>query len=71
MKCRLWHHMKGAERVRIAYNRRFLPSAITMQQAIKEDGGVTSFHFEFNENIPLISSLTQHPDRVKENWFLC
>ena len=59
----------GADRVRIAYNRRYLPSAITMQQAIKDDGGVTSFHFEFNENIPLIASLTQHPDRVRENWF--
>ena len=58
-----------ADRVRIAYNRRFLPSTITMQNAILEDGGVTSFHFEFNENIPLIQSLTQHPDRVKENWF--
>jgi len=60
---------EGAARVRIAYNRRFLPSAITMQNAIIDDGGVTSFHFEFNENIPLIASLTQHPDKVKENWF--
>ena len=54
----------------IAYNRRFLPSAMTAQRIIQEDGGVTSFLFEFNENIPLVRTLDQHPDRVKKNWFL-
>ncbi|MDR2590981.1 MAG: hypothetical protein LBC71_08375 [Oscillospiraceae bacterium] len=35
--------------VRIAYNRRFYSSTLTAERLIKEDGGVTSFNFEFTE----------------------
>lgn len=61
--------MPGASSVYVGYNRRFLPSAMTARRMIEEDGGLTSFLFEFNENIPLVETLTQHTDVVKRHWF--
>ncbi len=54
--------------VRIAYNRRFLSSVITAQKIVKEDGGITSFRFDFTEWPSRILSFTQ-PEGVLENWF--
>lgn len=58
-----------ANAIKIAYNRRFLPASRTVKTLCQEDGGITSLHFEFNENIPLITSLEQHNKKVKNNWF--
>ncbi|MEO1040285.1 MAG: Gfo/Idh/MocA family oxidoreductase [Pseudomonadota bacterium] len=59
-----------SDRVRLAYNRRFFPAARTARVCIAADGGLTSLHFEFNENTPVVAGLTQHSDAVKANWFL-
>ena len=59
----------GSDRVRIAYNRRFLTSVLAARAMIEADGGVTSFLVEFNENIPAVRSLDAHGEAVKRNWF--
>ena len=59
---------KNAE-VFVAYNRRFYSSVIKAERIIREDGGVTSFHFEFTEWSHVIEGLQKAPG-VKENWFL-
>ncbi len=59
---------KNAE-VFVAYNRRFYSSVIKAEEIIREDGGVTSFHFEFTEWSHVIEGL-QKASGVKENWFL-
>lgn len=53
----------------VAYNRRFYASALRARELIAEDGGVTSFHFEFTEWSAVIEKLTKAP-KVKEAWFL-
>jgi len=53
----------------IAYNRRFYASVKKAREIIDEDGGVTSFNFEFTEWSHEIVKLTKAPG-VKENWFL-
>lgn len=53
----------------IAYNRRFFASTRKAQQIIAEDGGVTSFYFEFTEWSHVIAPL-QKAEGVKEQWFL-
>lgn len=58
----------GAE-VRVALNRRFLSSVLEVEKRVKENGGVSSFTFEFTEWGNVISK-TKHPAHVKENWFL-
>lgn len=58
----------GAD-VFVAYNRRFYSSVIKAEEIIREDGGVTSFHFEFTEWSHVIEGLQKAPG-VKENWFL-
>lgn len=55
--------------VYIAYNRRFYASVIQAQKMIQEDGGVTSFHFEFTELSHIIEK-TYKPVEVLNNWFL-
>ena len=55
--------------VLIAYNRRFFASTIQAQKIIKEDGGVTSFNFEFTEWGHVIAPL-EKAEGVKEKWFL-
>jgi predicted dehydrogenase len=54
--------------VYIAYNRRFFASTLKAQQIIKDDGGVTSFRFEFTEWPSRILSY-EHAPGILENWF--
>lgn len=58
-----------AANVYVAYNRRFYASTQKALEIIREDGGVTSFNFEFTEWGHVIEK-TEHPSEVKENWFL-
>jgi predicted dehydrogenase len=53
----------------IAYNRRFYSSVSTAKKMIIEDGGPTSFHFEFTEWSHKIAPL-QKNSGVKEAWFV-
>ncbi|MFA6013573.1 MAG: Gfo/Idh/MocA family oxidoreductase [Gallionellaceae bacterium] len=53
----------------VAYNRRFYASVIKAQEIIEQDGGVTSFNFEFTEWAHVIETI-QKAEGVKENWFL-
>lgn len=55
--------------VYVAYNRRFYASVRKAQQIIIEDGGVTSFSFEFTEWSHQIADLEKAPG-IKENWLL-
>lgn len=55
--------------VYIAYNRRFYASVDKARQMIEEDGGLTSFVFEFTEWSHKIEPLQKAPG-VKEKWFL-
>ena len=56
-------------RVCVAYNRRFYASVLKAQEIIAEDGGVTSFNFEFTEWAHEIEKLTK-AEGVKAHWFL-
>ena len=53
----------------VAYNRRFYASVEKAMEIIKEDGGVTSFNFEFTEWSHIVNSL-QKPRAELENWFM-
>jgi predicted dehydrogenase len=53
----------------VGYNRRFYASVLKAQEIIAEDGGLTSFNFEFTEWAHEIEKLTK-ADGVKEHWFL-
>ena len=53
----------------LAYNRRFYASVLKAREIIKQDGGVTSFHFEFTEWSHQIRDLKKHKTEL-ENWFL-
>lgn len=55
--------------IRVALNRRFLASVQEIKKRVVEDGGVSSFNFEFTEWSEVIEK-TKHPVIVKENWFL-
>lgn len=55
--------------VYIAYNRRFFASVLEAKKIIEQDGGVTSFNFEFTEWAHTIEPL-QKGYGVKEKWFL-
>jgi len=52
----------------IAYNRRFYASVQKLIELTKEDGGVSSFNFEFTEWAHKIAPLVK-AEHVKENWF--
>lgn len=55
--------------VLLAYNRRFYSSVLKAQEIIFEDGGVSSFSFEFTEWSHIISTLKK--TKVEHNtWFL-
>lgn len=58
----------GAE-VFVAYNRRFYASVLKAREIVAEDGGATSFHFEFTEWSGQIEKLVK-PAKVKNAWFL-
>ena len=56
-------------KILLAYNRRFYASVLKAEELIKEDGGVSSFNFEFTEWSHTIRTL----DKTKaewHNWFL-
>lgn len=55
--------------VAIAYNRRFYSSVLKAKEIIEQDGGVTSFNFEFTEWAHIIEPLVKAKG-VKENWLL-
>lgn len=64
----LFEALKGYQTaVFIAYNRRFYSSVKQLQKIITEDGGVSSFNFEFTEWSHVITPLQKAPG-VKENW---
>lgn len=56
-------------KVYIAYNRRFFASTLKAKELIEEDGGVTSFNFEFTEWSHVIEKLDK-PKEVHEAWFI-
>ena len=58
----------GAQ-VWVAYNRRFYTSTLRAEEMISEDGGVTSFHFEFTEWSHQIQHLQKAPG-VMDHWVL-
>lgn len=55
--------------VYLAYNRRYYASVRKARETIDQDGGVTSFHFEFTEWPSVVAPLPLSK-LVKENWFL-
>lgn len=55
--------------VYIAFNRRFYSSVLTAQKLIEEDGGLTSFTFDFTEWLHVIESL-EGKNFEKENLLL-
>lgn len=54
--------------VLLAYNRRFYSSIRAAKELIREDGGVSSFFFEFTEWSHSIRDLVKHPSE-HHNWF--
>ena len=60
---------KYSAEVYIAYNRRFYSSAKKAKEMIDDDGGVTSFNFEFTEWSHQIVNIDKAPG-IKENWLL-
>lgn len=56
-------------KVFLAYNRRFYASTRKAREIIAEDGGMTSFTFEFTEWSHQIEKLDTAP-AVKQNWFM-
>lgn len=66
----LYELSKGKDaNVLIAYNRRFYASVLKAQEIINQDGGVTSFNFEFTEWAHVIEGI-EKAEGVKEKWFL-
>lgn len=55
--------------VLVAYNRRFYASVTKAKEIIEQDGGATSFNFEFTEWSHVIEPLKK-AHGVKENWLL-
>jgi len=69
LKCINQEAKKCGAAVYVGYNRRFLASTQKAIEMIQEDGGVTSFIFEFTEWSHKIEPLQKAPG-VKEKWFL-
>ena len=55
--------------VYIGYNRRFFTSSLKVIELIEQDGGVTSFNFEFTEWGHIIKNLSQGKEILNE-WFI-
>jgi len=55
--------------VLLAYNRRFYSSVLKAEEIIKNDGGVSSFNFEFTEWAHIIKTLSKTKEEL-HNWFL-
>jgi predicted dehydrogenase len=65
-------HAKAKETgatVYVGYNRRFYAAVEAARKIIQEDGGVTSFNFEFTEWGHVISAIEKE-EGVKEQWLL-
>lgn len=60
---------KAQADVLLAYNRRFYSSVLKAEEIIKEDGGVSSFNFEFTEWSHTIASLHK-PIVTHHSWFM-
>ena len=60
---------KKEAKVFIAYNRRFYSSVLRAREIIKEDGGCTSFLFEFTEWSHLVKD-AKKSDEEKAKWFV-
>lgn len=58
-----------SSKVFVAYNRRFYAAVLKAKDIIAQDGGITSFNFEFTEWAHVIETI-QKPVGVKENWFM-
>lgn len=58
---------QSGTRIHVGFNRRFFSSVAKARDIIAQDGGITSFHFEFTEWPSRILSYT-HPDGALENW---
>lgn len=58
----------GKSKVYVGYNRRFYASVLQAKNMIAEDGGVTSFQFEFTEWSHVVETIPD--EKVKANWFL-
>ena len=57
--------------VLLAYNRRFYQSTLAAKKIIEEDGGVTSFNFEFTEWSHAIADILHLKTEAEmQNWFL-
>ena len=56
-------------KVFVGYNRRFFASTQAARNLIQQDGGVSSFHFEFTEWGHVLRDIPKFPG-VKEEWFL-
>jgi predicted dehydrogenase len=56
-------------KVFVGYNRRFYASLLKAKEIIANDGGLSSFNFEFTEWSHTIEPLVKKPG-VKENWLL-
>ena len=61
--------LRGSENIYLGYNRRFYSSVLEAKKWIKEDGGLSSFHFEFTEWSHIIKDLKE-PLEVKNKWIL-
>lgn len=57
-------------RLRIAYNRRFLPSVLKAADLIAQDGGAQLLSFEFTELSDRIAAANVHPPEVLAHWYL-
>jgi predicted dehydrogenase len=55
--------------VYVAYNRRFYAAVAAARAMIAEDGGATSFHFEFTER-DSAARLARYTREVLQNWIL-
>lgn len=55
--------------VYVGYNRRFYSSTQKSLEIIKQDGGVSSFNFDFTERSYIVEELKQS-SRIKNEWFL-
>ena len=60
----------NSKEIFVAYNRRFYSSVQMAEKIIEEDGGVTSFHFEFTEWIDRFLDVIKNKD-VLASWFMC
>lgn len=60
---------KKNAKVYIAYNRRFYSSVDKVKKIADEDGGITSFHFEFTEWSHIIENISKLPE-IKSEWFI-